>query len=76
MIYEITKEHPIPDDSGVHGRTKYPFAIMEVGDSFFVPREKAGVNTVDSARRKASRHLRRKFTLRTLPEGIRIWRIE
>lgn len=40
MSYEILKDIPMPGRRSVGGReSKYPFADMEVGDSFIVPVE-------------------------------------
>lgn len=74
-MYAVDKRIPLPGDSGIRGRTKYPFAMMEIGDSFFVPRVNVKRNTIDSAKRKAQLNLGRKFTLRTYPDGVRIWRV-
>ena len=48
MSYEIQKNVPVPDRK--HWREKYPFARMEVGDSFLVPIAE-GVNTEEIHRR-------------------------
>lgn len=66
------------------GRKSYPFAKMEVGDSFFVPggATKYGAGdtaAVNSARSHGRRH-NRKYVTRTVTEhgvkGLRIWRVE
>lgn len=72
----VEKGIPIPDESrgGDHAtRTyKYPFHLMEVGDSFFVPE----LNSYQFSGRIANGQHRTgfKFTVRTVEGGIRIWR--
>lgn len=75
-MFEIEKNLPLPErQRGTPGRNaKYPFAKLEVGDSFFIP----GIK-VQSASRNANYHsmrLGRKFVCRTVDGGVRIWRIE
>ncbi|MGI9535133.1 MAG: hypothetical protein ACR2NW_09290 [Thermodesulfobacteriota bacterium] len=76
---EIEKNIPIPADSRGHSR-KYPFDKMEINDSILIPFEngKSKIkirNSVSSCLgyfRKEHPDL--KFTLRTINEGVRIWR--
>lgn len=54
--------------------TRYPFAQLKVGDSFFAAADKA-----DSACASVSYWARKtgfKFTSRSVDGGVRIWRIE
>lgn len=65
--------------------TKYPFHVMQVGDSFTVPlgTEKKGTSYVSALRliSAATSHRKRNpgwgFSIRTLPEEgvVRIWRV-
>ncbi|MFA4836354.1 MAG: hypothetical protein WC749_09830 [Dehalococcoidia bacterium] len=67
-MYNIEKDVPIPRPCG---RTKkYPYEEMEVGDSFFVP-EKLG-----SIAHVSKRLYPKKFSMRFVDGGTRIWRIE
>lgn len=73
-MFEIEKDKPIPP------RRKYPFEDMEVGDSFFAPRDDFP-HAGDAARVYA--HHRKgkvKFRTRNVTEngvnGTRVWRIE
>ena len=50
--------------------TKYPWATMEIGDSFLLD-AKNGSNTTISGKRYG-----RVFTQRTTTEGIRVWRVK
>lgn len=75
--FKIEKGIPIPPSKGGAGRpTLYPFAKMEVGDSF----------TIESARKQqgrmcaiASDYGKRhgmRFTVRTIGDGmLRVWRV-
>ena len=74
-MFKIEKNFPIPE-SGVGRPVKYPFGIMDVGDSFFVPKP----NRISSAASHFGKRNNKKF--RSLPvvedgiEGTRVWRIE
>ena len=55
---------------------KYPFAIMEVGDSFMIPSLDA--KKIRSARTAATlygRNHKKKFISRKQENGLRVWRI-
>lgn len=84
--FPVTKEHPIPPKrAGAH--PKYPFHLMEVGDSFDAPRDmgkdddgrcrrRLAVDT--SARGYCRRHNpKAKFTTRIFDKDtVRCWRIK
>ena len=73
MTYQITKGLPIPKISA--GRPAiYPFAALEVGDSFSAGNEEAG--KVRRAASAFSRNHKVRFTVRKEGEGVRCWRIE
>jgi len=76
-VFKVEKGVPMPKE-----RTKYPFASMGVGDSFFV---KLGPDmkraTVASAVKQYSNgNLGVKFTTRKITEdgkvGVRVWRLK
>ena len=72
---KIDKDIPIPKISGRTGcPPKYPFRMMEVGDSFFIAGKSATISGL------FLRYMPRKFTCRSVVEndisGVRIWRIE
>lgn len=84
MIFKIIKNAPIPKKSnGRHKRVSiYPFAEMEVGDSFDVPLDvKKKVATIRGKISNAvivfcKSNVGVKFTTRKMPDGhIRVWRI-
>lgn len=76
MSIEVEKGVPTPV-----GRTGYPFASMEVGDSFRVEAEsdddkrKAATSIGASARNFCKKH-KAKFTTRRTEDGVRCWRTE
>lgn len=51
---------------------KYPWHEMKVGDSFPVPAGK--YDTVANAARDFGKRHGRKFSIRTIATGVRIWR--
>ena len=76
-VYEIEKDVSIP----IHQSSKYPFAMMEIGDSFFVPIEnlKTSKGYPEKTRDLASnirtaaswwgkRHNNKYFSIRTIRE--------
>ncbi len=69
---KIEKDIPVP-----RMRSKYPYATMEVGDSFLVPNPYFGkTGHVRSYLPRKDQKFVGKFTQRLTPEGLRVWRIE
>lgn len=70
--FKIEKGVPIPGS-----RAKYPFVEMEIGDSFFV-------EVGEDQRRITSQRIsgssqnygEKKFSVRTVKGGLRIWRVK
>ena len=54
--------------------SKYPFADMEVGDSFLAPDTKIA-SVYNAAHAYAHKH-KVSLRVRATPEGVRVWRIE
>lgn len=80
-MIQIEKNIPMPADraTGMH----YPYADMEVGDSFYV--ETNGTNELATARRlRGSSHAftrrnggeGKKFSVRKMDNGFRVWRVQ
>jgi hypothetical protein len=72
----IDKNVPLPQRTwgGPGGRPpKYPWAEMEVGDSFFVLN--ATTDNLSAAGTMAAKRSGRKFTTRKENGGVRVWRI-
>lgn len=85
MGYLIDKGVPIPRIKGPRGGSKYPFATMEIGDSFmvrFTDEEVKGSSThsirarLIAAAWRISVHqkLGHKFVTRVVEGGVRVWR--
>lgn len=72
MEFKIDKDVPMPEVTGT-----YPFAQMEVGDSFFVPGRtpKQMQNAAANHRKKGKKFKAMQVTEKGV-EGTRIWRIE
>jgi hypothetical protein len=81
--FTIENNVPIPEvKRGILGEPRYPFAMLEVGQSFFVPKSKQKPNpaktlasTVSSANKRFEKHNKR-FVIRPVEGGARIWRTE
>jgi len=75
-MFQIEKNIPIPTGSLKGGVGKYPWYVMEVGDSFFVPRTQL---TVETYRPSPPPQVNIKIKTRKCCEdgiwGVRIWRI-
>ena len=71
--YEIEQNVPLPTNAR-NKESRYPFATMKVGDTFFVS------DKHPSHVRNAACHFQRKlgvkFIVRKDGEGLRCWRIE
>lgn len=75
-MFEIQKNVPIPTELDGRGRkASYPFATMEIGDSFYVDSKKKGINAMNAARVHKHRN-GMKFLSQPEGEGSRIWRTE
>lgn len=90
-MFKIEKGIEIPPAGALGRSQKYPFADMDVGDSFFVAND-SGKSTADTtarlnnAKNSATKRLvDRKFAVRPaqsvddngeVVEGARVWRIE
>ena len=76
-MFEIVKNVPIPEKAMPRNTkgSKYPFASMEVGDSFFVPKEK---NTLATHASVVGKRINMKFTTRMVDKDgvscIGVWR--
>jgi len=70
-MIKIDKGIPVPQQRNL--RAKYPFAEMEIGDSFYVVRGVAYMRSVASTRGKV---LNRKFAVQAEGDGARVWRTE
>lgn len=77
----VEKGFPLPSDSRGRPGGKYPFATMEVGDSFHMPAKDHAEVSNARARISASAKTFRKsrpdvvFATRKVDGGIRVWRI-
>lgn len=77
QMYQIEKNVPMPPIVRMSG---YPFAQMEVGDSFLVPfdgddEQKVRARVATAASTFGKDH-GGKFSVRVLQDGVRVWRTE
>ncbi len=76
-MFKIEKNIPMLKCEGSY---KYPFPIMKVGDSFFVPLNGSTLSIVGNNVRTAARYYHTKndskFTVRKADDGVRVWRIK
>ena len=76
MTYEIEKDIPLPPRKS--RVSAYPFAEMNVGDSFVVPptENAPALTTLRNAAAQAKKKLGFKFVVAETYDGIRVWRTE
>jgi hypothetical protein len=67
--FVVEKNIPLPSRKG---NAKYPWATMEVGDSFLCPTKPANAHSLANSASKNGK----KFTARTTADGCRVWRVE
>jgi len=70
-------EKGIPVAQRITGKSKYPFAEMNIGDSFFVPCEEGmskGTRSRLSIAAAKNKHIML-CTVRKVAGGFRVWRI-
>ena len=77
MTFKIEKDVPMPTRTR-NGGSKYPFAEMQVNDSFFVEAigqasERRMYSAIQSYRRRFPEV---KMSLRKVDGGLRVWRTE
>ncbi len=72
MTIPLEKNQSMPENRGTI--TKYPWAMMKVGDSFFVPNRKPA--DFSTNKRTASRKYKAKYACRTVKGGTRVWRVK
>jgi len=65
---ELDKGVPLPV-----ARKKYPYAVMEVGDSFFVA--EGGIQNVCNQNYRMGKKLGMSFIARKEGDGVRVWRV-
>lgn len=78
-MYEIESGVPVPA-SARQGISAYPFAVMQVGQSFCVPITGTRIQTDGRIRNAIQRYVKQqqgavKFTVRKDGNSIRIWRV-
>lgn len=54
---------------------KYPFAQMDLGDSFFVELDEQGINVLRVLAWRFSKETGWKFVTKKVDGGVRVWRI-
>jgi len=73
--FEVEKGIPVVPRRGPARGRKYPFAAMEVGDSFLAPGYARNRINASVYRWKSS-HLGQQFAIRAVDDGcIRVWRV-
>jgi hypothetical protein len=75
FMYKIEKDVPIPDDPFLDLKRKYPFAELEIGDSFVVAARDMR-RTTRAADQYRRRHQGWNYRVKRLDDGtVRLWRV-
>lgn len=72
-MFKIEKKVPMPQR---HERTDWPFADMNIGDSFLIPLNGESPQIVGNRASQAARAKGIHVSYRSLPDGVRVWRVE
>jgi len=77
-MLEIETGIPMPTKPAGRGTSKYPFDVMNVGDSFVVDLYgKTWAFIFEAIKKAQQRHPGRKFSTRAIePTKRRVWRVE
>jgi hypothetical protein len=74
--FVIEKDVPMPATAGAPGRnTKYPFGVMEKGDSFYAHGDDCLKASVRAAAYRHKVKSGKSFACRADEHGVRIWRV-
>jgi len=73
-MFEIEIEKGVPQPDAKTG--KYPFRQMEVGDSFFAPLGSSDPNPFNTYATAKRIKDGRKYSVRRVDGGIRVWRVK
>lgn len=81
-MFTIESNIPVPVRAPSRGKTVYPFADMQVGDSFLYPQEapipaslRRRLAAATAAFVRRNPELNAKFAVRTAEGGLRVWRV-
>ena len=73
--FKIEKGVPIPPRRQSGGAPmKYPWKDLQIGDSFFVPKQT--VHPFSGQANTTGKRFNMKFTLRAENGGVRVWRVK
>ncbi len=79
---KVDKNIPIPDTNAKKSKYDFPFAYMDINDSFLIEETKDNVIAIirgslhyalNKFNKQNNSNIR--ITTRTVPDGIRVWRI-
>jgi hypothetical protein len=73
-MLKIDHKVPIPPLVRKQGPAKYPWTEMKVSDSFLVPNGK--ITSLRASASRAGATYKRKFAVRAVDGGVRIWRVK
>lgn len=73
--FKIEKAVAIPI-GGFDTKTRYPFGLMEVGDSFVMDATAAEHRNAQAASSVYGRYHGKRFKTKMMSDGLRVWRIE
>lgn len=74
--FDFPVESDIPVPKRMRAGSKYPFVKLEVGDSFFVPKESQRAKIVRNAADDYAKRHGVKFRVLQVEGGCRCWRVE
>ena len=75
MTFVLETNIPVPGRKGGRTGSKYPFAVMDVGQSFLVGSDVKASTVRSAVGAFIKTNKDRKFVVRETPEGVRVWRV-
>ena len=78
-MYAIEKGIKIPPSKSPGRTSRYPWSELSIGDSFLVPKNGVAAEKLRIRLASIASYHQRKgkavFTVRSLPNGVRVWRV-
>lgn len=71
----IMFETNVPIPAATYANRKYPFAQLQPGESVLYPCAPDDRRKVGKAAYRVANHHKWQFVVRSVPEGVRVWRI-
>lgn len=76
FIPTIDKDIPYTQEGNYNEIVDWPFEKMTVGDSFFIPSDVMGVESVRTRASNFAKEHNQKYAVKKIITGCRVWRLK